>query len=80
MIATGQRFGRMTAVERGADYVHPRGGRERWWFECDCGNRVLWQPSIVRHNAEHGWGCCNVCVWCVRAAGEPPARALRSVA
>lgn len=80
-VLTGDRFGRLVAIEMGEPYLHPRGEvRERWWFECDCGNRFLWQASAARSNARLGWGCCPSCIWCIRAAGEPSARALASTA
>lgn len=35
---TGQRFGRLVVVKRGANYVIPSTGKKvaRWWCECDC--------------------------------------------
>lgn len=36
---TGQRFGRLVVLERGADYVSPQGRKVvRWRCKCDCGN------------------------------------------
>lgn len=66
----GDRFGKMTAVERGDDYVYPTGKKvERWWWRCDCGRKVLWIPAQVRYNARKGWGACPAC----KPAGwEPP--------
>lgn len=59
----GDRFGKMTAIKRGDDYVYASTGKkaERWWWECDCGNRVLWIPAQVRYNAKKGWGACYLC-------------------
>lgn len=64
----GARFGMLTAVEPGEDYVRPGKGREaRWYFRCECGATVLWKPSTVRSNlADLGW--CS-CPDCYRAAG-----------
>lgn len=76
LVRRGDRFGRVVAVGMGAPYMHPRdGAQEQWWFDCDCGERFLSKPSTVRSNAKLGWGCCPACVWCIRAAGEPSARA-----
>jgi hypothetical protein len=34
---TGQRFGRLTVVERAEDYVSPKGHRNvQWLCKCDC--------------------------------------------
>jgi hypothetical protein len=58
----GQRFGMLVALERGDDYIHPKGDAiARWWFVCDCGERVLWRPTTVRSNAERGWCSCPAC-------------------
>jgi hypothetical protein len=60
----GERFGKLTAVERGPDYVRPSGGRPelRWHYRCDCGASVCWKPSTVRTNLRDvGWCSCPDC-------------------
>lgn len=56
---TGMRFGRLTVIERGPDYVHetmrpymkPEAKRiARWWCRCDCGNTAL----VIRNNLISG--------------------------
>jgi hypothetical protein len=55
----GLRFDRLVAVERGEDYLHPRGEvRVRWWFLCDCGKRLLLQPSVPKSNMRRYGSCC----------------------
>jgi hypothetical protein len=59
----GERFGKLTAVERGEDYARPngRGHEARWWFRCDCGERVLRRLTTARHNVKRGWCSCPAC-------------------
>jgi hypothetical protein len=80
-VISGQKFGRVTAIENGPDYVYPNNGkkksgqhRERWLFECDCGHRFLCSPGTIRSNARYGWGCCSQCWACIVASGEPSNR------
>lgn len=38
----GERFGRLTVVDRGEDYISPMGEHHvRWICKCDCGNETL---------------------------------------
>jgi hypothetical protein len=62
-LAAGDRFDRLTAIERADDYVPRQGGREeRWVFECMCGARVTWKASTVVSNVRRlGWCSCPVC-------------------
>ena len=40
---TGQTFGRLTVMERGPDYITPKGKkRVRWICKCSCGNPAPW--------------------------------------
>lgn len=39
---TGQKFGKLTVVERGENYIDKDGASHiRWWCKCDCGNPKL---------------------------------------
>ena len=39
---TGDRFGRLTVVEKAAKYISPKGKSETQWnCKCDCGNQVV---------------------------------------
>ena len=48
---TGMRFGRLTVVGRGPDYIQPKDGnhRVRWQCKCDCGGEALCQTSTLLH-------------------------------
>ena len=38
---TGQKFGKLTVLERGEDYISPSGSHLlRWKCQCDCGNII----------------------------------------
>ena len=39
---TGQRFGRLTVLQRDADRVYPNGSiAVKWLCQCDCGRKVV---------------------------------------
>ena len=41
---TGQKFGRLTVLKRGEDYLYKNGTKEvRWWCQCDCGS----EPKLI---------------------------------
>jgi len=55
---SGQRYGRLVAVERGADYVSPRGQvAARWRVRCDCGNERLVRSSHLTGGNTKSCGC-----------------------
>ena len=48
---TGVRFGRLTVIGEGEDYVSPKGEiKKRWLCRCDCGNEV----SVYAHKLKVG--------------------------
>lgn len=57
---TGQRFARLTAIERGPN----TGENVQWWCQCDCGNRTLVRASYLRTGHTRSCGCLR------REAGE----------
>ncbi len=60
---TGQRFGRLVAIERS---TNSKSGKARWRCECDCGNNiVVFSTSLVR-GLTHSCGCLNSEVASVR--------------
>lgn len=61
----GERFGKLTAIERAEDYIRPNGrGRElRWRFQCDCGASTVQKVSNVRWYHEHGMASCTDCYY-----------------
>lgn len=51
---TGQRFGRLTAIE----YVgSTESGKARWLCECDCGNTIIVEGVRLRKGATQSCGC-----------------------
>lgn len=55
---TGQKFGRLTVVARGEDYVSPDGKhRPRWICECECGGTVLVQTPALKNGKTTSCGC-----------------------
>lgn len=67
---TGQKFGRLTVVERAEDYVGKSGNRKvRWLCKCECGKEAIIRGCDLkdghtkscgcdpkRHNKKHGLG------------------------
>ena len=46
---TGQKFGRLTVIERAEDYVSPKGAhRPKWLCKCDCGTIKVIDSSGLR--------------------------------
>ena len=55
---TGQRFGRLTVIERAESRKQPKGGRStRWLCQCDCGNVVLVNASTLKNGESKSCGC-----------------------
>lgn len=56
---TGQRFGRLTVLQRADDYVSPTGKRTvRWLCKCDCGREI----TMLRNTLVQAQSC-----GCIRA-------------
>lgn len=55
---TGQRFGRLTVIERTEDYVSPKGYHSvRWLCQCDCGNiKSVTRNSLLKQGTR-SCGC-----------------------
>lgn len=51
---SGQRFNRLTAVERRGSDKH---GKAVWLFRCDCGSDTLLSPSIATSGKTKSCGC-----------------------
>ena len=51
---SGQRFGRLTVIERAANDKH---GEPRWLCRCDCGNHVIVLGSSLRSGHTKSCGC-----------------------
>ena len=55
---TGQKFGRLTVIERVSNYISPNGARlTRWKCRCKCGNEVIRTPHQLRKNLNASCGC-----------------------
>lgn len=51
---TGQRFGRLTVLERAPS---DKSGRIRWECRCDCGNKTIVAGTRLRKGASQSCGC-----------------------
>lgn len=55
---TGQRFGRLTVLERAENYVSPKGSIEpQWNCICDCGNVIVVRGCHLRNRHTLSCGC-----------------------
>lgn len=55
---TGQTFDRLTVIERGEDYVSPKGKRStRWVCRCVCGEHTLSSTNNLRRGKSTSCGC-----------------------
>ena len=56
----GQRFGRLTVIDRSDDYVSPKGVHlAQWLCECDCGGRVIATTPNLKYGRVKSCGCIN---------------------
>ena len=55
---TGQRFGRLTVIERAEDYITPKGKRRtRWLCKCNCGDKAVVLSYHLKRGAVKSCGC-----------------------
>ena len=55
---TGQKFGRLTVIGRGEDYINPSGKhRPRWICQCECGGTSLTQAPALKNGTATSCGC-----------------------
>ena len=55
---TGQKFGKLTVIKRGDDYVRPNKERTVMWLcKCDCGNEVVTRGEHLRKGLTKSCGC-----------------------
>ena len=55
---TGQKYNRLTVIERASDYIFKNGTRNtRWKCKCDCGNEVIVSTSHLRSGHTKSCGC-----------------------
>ena len=57
---TGQRFGRLTVIERTEDIVYTSGQKKvAWLCKCDCGNKKIVKSSCLKEGTVQSCGCYN---------------------
>ena len=55
---TGQRFGKLTVIERAEDHIECNGKhRVQWKCLCDCGNTVSVRSSSLTSGNNVSFGC-----------------------
>ena len=55
---TGQKFGHLTVIKRGTDYISPKGAISvRWLCKCDCGNYHEVISKVLRDGSAQSCGC-----------------------
>ncbi len=55
---TGQKFGRLTVIERAPDYVQENGrARSMWYCKCDCGNPKITAYDTTNLTTGHTKSC-----------------------
>lgn len=54
----GQRFGRLTVIEKAEDYISPKGHHNTQWLcQCDCGNKTVVTTNRLRSGETKSCGC-----------------------
>ena len=54
----GQKFGKLTVIERADDYISKQGQHHtRWRCLCDCGNVVIKNTSFFKNGKVFNCGC-----------------------
>lgn len=55
---TGQKFGKLTVIERVGTYITPRGAKTPLWkCKCDCGEECIVRRNDLRSGAQKSCGC-----------------------
>ena len=55
---TGQKFGRLTVIERANNYVSPKGQQTAQWLcKCECGNLIVVRGDSLRTGNNLSCGC-----------------------
>lgn len=54
----GQKFNKLTVIERADDYMTPKGVRSsRWLCQCECGNKLVVRGSYLKNGNTKSCGC-----------------------
>ena len=57
---TGQKYNKLTVIERAEDYVSPKGKQETQWLcQCDCGNRLVVRRTNLVTGHTVSCGCAK---------------------
>ena len=57
---TGQKFGKLTVIERVENYIDPKGRqRSRWLCKCECGDIIVVVGSSLKRGATTSCGCAR---------------------
>lgn len=55
---TGKKFGMLTVIGRGKDYIYPNGKQiPRWLCQCECGGTTLARSVNLHHGKTKSCGC-----------------------
>jgi hypothetical protein len=57
---TGERFGKLTVIKRGEDFIGPAGRETQWVCKCDCGNTTIVRGHALRNGHTRSCGCLIV--------------------
>jgi len=54
----GQKFGKLTVIEKAENHIQPNGKRyTRWLCKCDCGNKIIVRTSHLTKGHTRSCGC-----------------------
>lgn len=57
-VRVGDKFNKLTIIERSVDYISPKGRREKQWLcRCDCGNEKVVSTSHLKTGFVKSCGC-----------------------
>ena len=57
---TGERFGKLTVIEKGSGYISPSGSKSTTWIcKCDCGNTTVVRASSLKSGDTKSCGCLS---------------------
>ena len=56
----GQKFGKLTVLERAEDFIGPAGRETQWLCKCDCGNTVVVRGHSLRNGHTKSCGCAVI--------------------
>ena len=58
---SGQKFGKLTVIERVEDHITPSGQHKQLWLcRCDCGNEKIIRGEFLRNGSTMSCGCLKI--------------------